>query len=141
MNIIRRFSFISTTSKRLLDQRSSILSYRYRKHDTFSPKYRIGIVSVSKFSPWKVSVSVSVSKFQTLKYQYQYQYHLSPKQVSNSVSVLTLCLQGPRNAIKRTDFIDFWVEKWQFQANFGIKLGISPFDGSISISIGIEILC
>ena len=54
--------------------------------------------------------------------------------------MLTLCLQGPRNAIKRTDFIDFWVEKWQFQANFGIKLGISPFDGSISISIGIEIL-
>ena len=25
----------------------------------------------------------------------QYQYHLSPKQVSNSVSVLTLSLQGP----------------------------------------------
>ena len=30
-------------------QRSSILSYRYRKYDTFSSKYRIGIVSVSKF--------------------------------------------------------------------------------------------
>ena len=119
-------------------QRSSILSYRYRKYDTSSSKYRIGIVSVSKFSTWKVSVSVSVSKFQTLKYQYQYQYHLSPKQVSNSVSVLTLCLQGPRNAIKRTVFIDFWVEKWQFQANFGIKLGISPFDWSISINISIE---
>ena len=69
-------------------QWSSILSYRYRKYDTFSSKYRIGIVSVSKFSTWKVSVSVSVSKFQTLKYQYQYQYHLSPKQVSNSVSLL-----------------------------------------------------
>ena len=58
----------------------------------------------------------------------------------NVLSVLTLSLQGPWNAIKRTDLIDFGAEKWQLQANFGIKLGISPFDGSISISIGIEIL-
>ena len=30
-------------------QSPSILSYRYRKSDTFKEKYRIGIVSVSKF--------------------------------------------------------------------------------------------
>ena len=74
-------------------QRSSILSYRYRNYDTFSSKYRIGIVSVSKFKTWKVSVLVSVSKFQMWKYQYQYRYHLSPKQVSSLVSVLFLALQ------------------------------------------------
>ena len=46
----------------VLYQRSSILSYRYRKSDIFREKYRIGIVSVSKFMNWKVS--------------YQYQYRL-----------------------------------------------------------------
>ena len=49
-------------STHLLRQRSSILSYRYRKSDIFREKYRIGIVSVSKFMNWKVS--------------YQYQYRL-----------------------------------------------------------------
>ena len=43
-------------------QSSSILSYRYRKSDIFREKYRIGIVSVSKFMNWKVS------------YQYQYRF-------------------------------------------------------------------
>ena len=33
----------------VLVQSPSILSYRYRKSDTFREKYRIGIVSVSKF--------------------------------------------------------------------------------------------
>ena len=46
----------------ILYQSPSILSYRYRKSDTFREKYRIGIVSVSKFMNWKVS--------------YQYQYRL-----------------------------------------------------------------
>ena len=119
-------------------QRSSILSYRYRNYDTFSSKYRIGIVSVSKFKTWKVSVLVSVSKFQMWKYQYQYRYHLSPKQVSSLVSVLFLSLQSPRNSIKMMNSIAFWAEKWHFEANFGIEFGISAFDGSISINIGIE---
>ena len=69
-------------------QSPSILSYRYQNYETFGEKYRIGIVSVSKFQVlesisikntifksisivsvsnfwyWLVSVSVSVSKSQ-----------------------------------------------------------------------------
>ena len=46
-----RVTLLSFGTREYMDniQRSSILSYRYRKYDTFSSKYRIGIVSVSKF--------------------------------------------------------------------------------------------
>ena len=47
---------VDTSIDEFLDQRPSILSYRYQNYDTFVQKYRIGIVSVSKFCTWKVSV-------------------------------------------------------------------------------------
>ena len=69
-------SFLLTGLLMGVSQRSSILSYRYRKYDTFREKYRIGIVSVSKIHELESIVSVSVSNFQNGKYQYQYRYHL-----------------------------------------------------------------
>ena len=55
-------------------QRSSILSYRYRKSDIFRDKYCIGIVSVSKFVNRKVS------------YQYQYR-NFNLKSIGISIEI------------------------------------------------------
>ena len=61
MDMMSISAVVKSLSQISLHQSPSILSYRYRKSDTFREKYRIGIVSVSKFQYQKVSV----------KYQYQ----------------------------------------------------------------------
>ena len=60
--------FLGCWSLRILClcQRSLILSYRYRKSDIFRDKYRIGIVSVSKFMKWKVSYQYRLFKVESI---------------------------------------------------------------------------
>ena len=56
-------------------QSPSILSYRYQNYETFGEKYRIGIVSVSKFVNRKVS------------YQYQYR-NFNLKSIGISIGII-----------------------------------------------------
>ena len=60
---------------RVVRQSPSILSYRYQKYETFGEKYRIGIVSVSKFMNGKVS------------YQYQYR-NFNLKSIGISIGII-----------------------------------------------------
>ena len=80
------------------NQSPSILSYRYQNYETFGEKYRIGIVSVSKFMSWKVS--------------YQYQYRLF-KVESISISI-TFSINEYKKCIKISitpNYTLFWILK------------------------------
>ena len=76
-----------TAGKIVPSQSPSILSYRYHNPDTIGSKYRISIVSVSKFWYWLVSVSVSISKSQHQKVSVSYRYQNFSFKVSDLVSV------------------------------------------------------
>ena len=99
------------------------VSYRYRISIEILNLKSISISIGIEISDIKVSISVSVPPFSKASLKFSISANFAPS--------------GSLKCYKRTDFIDFWVEKWQFQAKFGIKLGISPFDG-MSINISIE---
>ena len=114
-------------------QSPSILSYRYQKSDTFWEKYRIGIVSVSKFQFLEVSVKYQYRNFHSQKYQYHIGIVFFSLVVSASVSVVIL--QQRDHCCSHLDRVYSYKKLKISQKSifFGIILGIIPF----SISIGI----